>query len=277
MHRLNKVLPPLCFASLFLASSAFADAPPKKSDDVVQKLKHGEVNWSNGTITATGSGVANLKAGGPVAVARLGAERAATADAYRNLIETVKGIRVSGKKDAGDIFSSGTIKADVQGMVQGAQRVDTRYYDDGSVDVVIQMPLDDKLRSALSPKPAKKKVAVQTEGAAKYTGLVIDATGLGGVPSLAPKIVDKKGKVLYGKGAVDPASVAGGIAGYAAKLAEAKGHERAGDKPLVIKAVKLAKRGKTDFVISKEDAATLRDKNANFSFLKTGKVVIVLD
>src|SRR5690606_36389070 len=68
-------------AALVLGLGATAHA--ESDDAVVQKIGHGEVNWSAKTVTATGSGAANLK-DASVAVARLNAERAAKLDAYRN-------------------------------------------------------------------------------------------------------------------------------------------------------------------------------------------------
>src|SRR5688572_21131444 len=56
---------------------------------------HGKINWTDKTVTATGSGAPNLKASN-VAAARLGAERAAKLDAFRNILEAVKGAKVSG-------------------------------------------------------------------------------------------------------------------------------------------------------------------------------------
>ena len=47
-----------------------AQKDPAGDDGVVQKLAHGEINWSAKTVTATGSGAANLK-DGSVAKARL--------------------------------------------------------------------------------------------------------------------------------------------------------------------------------------------------------------
>ena len=68
--------------------AAIAEEPAK--DAVAQSVAHGSIDWTNKTITATGSGAPDLKAAN-VAVARLGAERAAKADALRNILEAVKG------------------------------------------------------------------------------------------------------------------------------------------------------------------------------------------
>ena len=40
---------------------------------------------------------------------RLNAERAAKLDALRNLLETIKGIQIDGRKNAGDLMSNGKI------------------------------------------------------------------------------------------------------------------------------------------------------------------------
>ena len=264
-----------CLA-LTVAASAAAKGEQGKNGDVVQKVDHGEINWSKNMITATGSAAANLK-DGPVPVARLNAERAATLDAYRRILETFKGIRIDGDRNVADLMSNGTIRSKVSGVIRGAQRVDTRYYSDGSVDVVMQMPLDEKLTSALNIKPKKAK-KVSTSGAKTFSGLVINAKGLSAEPSIAPQIVDEKGKAVYSAAVVsDDGLREGGIAMYESDVAQAKDETLVGKSPLVVKALRLKKGSKTDLVISNADADKLRDSSIDMSFLKQGKVVIVMD
>ena len=264
-------------AALVLGLSQTASAEDDAS--VVQKIGHGEVNWSTKTVTATGSGAANLK-DASVAVARLNAERAAKLDALRNILETVQGIQVTGKRSAGDLMSNGEIRSKIQGFAKSYKVVDTRYYSDGSVDIVVQMPIDDGLTSALfSGVPGSKKPRkLPTAGAAQFSGLVINAKALGVVPSMAPRIVDESGKEVYGAAVVSDAGLAqGGIAGYVKDVEAAKTSERVGGQPLVVKALRLADKTKTDIVISNADADRLRDPNTNLSFLSEGKVIIVVD
>ena len=66
-----------------------------------------------------------------------------------------------------------------------------------------------------------------------------------------------------------------GIASYAKTDDQAK--ERTGAKPMVMKALRLAEKSKTDIVIANGDADKLRDPNTNLSFLADGKVVILVD
>lgn len=264
---------------LSLALPAAAQKDPAGDDGVVQKLAHGEINWSAKTVTATGSGAANLK-DGSVARARLMAERAAKLDALRNIVETIQGIQVSGTRNAADVMSNGEIKSKIQGMAQGFKVVDTKYYSDGSVDVIVSMPIDENLTNALVEKPkpgaGQKPRKVNTGGPESYTGLVVNARGLGITPSMAPRILDEAGKEVYGAEIVsDKGLQQGGIASYA--RTDEKAAERGGTRALIVKALRVADKSKTDIVISNADADKLRDQNTNLSFLADGKVVILVD
>lgn len=268
-------------AALLFAGGASAEdkaADPADDGSVVQKVGHGEINWSKKTVTATGSAAANMK-DASLAVARLNAERAAKLDALRNIIETIQGIQVSGTKNAGDLMSNGEIRSRIQGIAQGFKVVDTKYYSDGSVDVIVSMPIDENLTTALVQTEKKKGEPrkLPTTGAASFTGLVVNARGLGVTPSMAPRILDEAGKEVYGAEVVSEKGLQqGGIASYAKGEDTTLTAERAGAKPMVVKALRVDK-SKTDIVISNADADKLRDPNSNLSFLADGKVVIVVD
>lgn len=262
---------PWAFGILLLAGGAQA-----AGDNVVQTVGHGKIDWTDKTITARGSGAPSKKAKSPAA-ARLGAERAAKLDAYRNILETIKGVKVNSQSKGGDIMSAADVKTQVEGILRGAQVIDTVYYSDLSVDVVLRMPMDGALTEALVPKPAKK-VQVPSTGNAKNTGLVINAKGLKLEPAIAPRVVDEKGKAVYGISFVtEKAVLEGGIVGYANDLAAAKQHDRVKDNPLVLRAVDTPKKNKSDVVISNADADKLRDSGSNLSYLANGKVLIVVD
>ncbi len=263
---------------MVLAANANAQKDPASADDgVVQKLAHGEINWSKKTVTATGSGAATMKDN--VAQSRLMAERAAKLDALRNILETIQGIQITGGRNAGDIMSNGEVKSRITGMAQGFKVVDTKYYSDGSVDVIVAMPIDENLTNALVEKPkasGKSPRKVNTEGPESFTGLVVNARGLGLTPSMSPRVVDESGKEVYGAEIVTEKGLQqGGIASYAKTDDQAK--ERTGAKPMVMKALRLAEKSKTDIVIANGDADKLRDPNTNLSFLADGKVVILVD
>jgi hypothetical protein len=130
---------------LFSGSSLMAQQPSA----VVERMGHGTINWTQGMVLAKGSG-APPKGVTNVAQARLMAERAAKADALRNLLETVKGVRV----DSETTVESFTTKSDrvltrVSGIVIGARVVETRYLSDGAVEVTVAVNLTGELLAVM--------------------------------------------------------------------------------------------------------------------------------
>jgi len=229
----------------------------------------GAVDWQKRVARCTGSGAANLKdAAGNVAVARIGAEKAAKLDALRNCLEVMKGVTVSGSQTVGTaIGADNAIKGSVEGAVRGFRTVATRYFSDGGVELDVEVPLD-AVGEVLLPK------AAAAPAASGPTSLVIDATGLKISPALAPRLVDESGKELYGPTTLgESARKSGGVAAYARSLDSAKREltSRLGDRPLVVKAVRA--QG-TDLVLASADTATFA---ARPTFLAEGRVVIIAD
>ena len=158
---------------LFLVS--FLPFSSLAADGVIQTVAHGQINWTKSEITATGSGAPNLNAAN-VAVARLGAERAAKMDAFRNILEAVKGARVTGRSSAESLMAqSPELRNQVQGIVKGFKVVDTKYYSDGGVDVIVTVPLTGVLFDAMVKGVGSQKVAGEPTAT---SGIVIQAKGL---------------------------------------------------------------------------------------------------
>lgn len=223
-------------------------------------------------MIATGSGAPNLKLEN-VAMVRLNAERAAKLDAHRNILETLKGLRVSSAVSGKDRLSNGQLRTRVEGLMRGCKTVDTRYYNDGGVDVVLKCPLQGELGAALLPKAKPKKVP--SSGAKKYSGLIIDATGLKVRPALGPTVVHESGEGIYGPGMVSPTFLnSQGVATYVRTMADAKRVDRVGASPLVIKASSLGASGSELRVSAAE---TKKLANQNLGFLAEARVVIVTD
>lgn len=258
-------------SSIFLLTFLSA-AVARAEEPIVEKLEHGEVNWSKKTIIATGSGAPNLKLPN-VAAVRLNAERAAKLDAYRNVLEALKGVRISSNQPAGAALENNEIRTQVQGIIQGCKVVDTRYYSDGGVDVVVRCPLDGGIATTLSTVKSVKPL--NTTGEAKYSGLIIDAVGLKAHPALSPKVLGDADKVIYSTEVVQPSALRQqGAASFVRSLEEAQQDPRVGKNPLVVKAVGLGAEA-SEVRISAEDAAKL--DNINLTFLAEARVVIVTD
>lgn len=262
----------LTILTLGLLGALPAAAARAEEEPVVEKLQHGEVNWTKKTVIATGSGAPDLKLPN-VAAVRLNAERAAQVNAYRNVLETLKGVKVSATVTGDQRLGDAEVRTQVQGIVQGCKTVDTRYYADGGVDVVVKCPLDGGLGAVLSK--VKEQKVVPDKGEKKYTSLIIDAVGTGLQPALSPRIVDEEGKELYAAEMVTPAALRqGGAAVYTRSVDAAKRESRAGSNPLILKAIGLG-GAPTDLIVSKTEAAKLA--NENLYFLAEGRVVFATD
>ncbi|MDP1824712.1 MAG: LPP20 family lipoprotein [Archangium sp.] len=232
------------------------------------------VNWAGQVVRATGQGAPDLKAQNP-AQARLGAERAALADALRNLLAQVKGVSVDGTRKVSDLMEKDEIRTRVEGLVRGYKIINKRYFSDSGVEVEIEVPLamftdvvDPDTTQMFAAPPAKPVEADKSN-----TGLVIDARGLKVVPSLMPRVLDEGGKPVYSIDFLSTdARKQSAVAAYVQNIDDAQKSQKAGEKPLVLKA---ARATGADLQLAPEDARKLAALNT--SFLAAGKVVIVLN
>ena len=256
--------------------------------EVVQVLDNGSINWSSGKVTAVGIGApppnpANM------AQARAMARRAAITVARRNLLELTQGVQVDSMTLAKDfIVKSDIIRTSVQGVVRNAQVVDTAYMSDGSVEVTMVMSLSGEFANVMLPPPpitseGQPLLPMPPPGTAElpdmvFTGVVLDARGLGARPAMAPKILDESGKEVYGSAMVNREfAIQQGMVGYAKDLSAAQANSRVTDKPLTIKVARVSGPAKCDLVISNSDASKILGAAENLSFLQKCRVIVVLD
>jgi hypothetical protein len=267
---------------VLVIGSASAQLVGSVKDVVEPTGSSGKVDWTTGVITAVGIGAPPAQ---PVnaAQARAMAERAAQVVAYRNLLEAIKGVRVDSTTTVENFMvSSDVIKTEVSGIIQGAMVMDKKYMSDGSVEVTVGMKLTGALADALLPKgPATPTgMVTPTPGTTGqiYTGLIVDARGLGVRPAMAPKILNEDGKEVYGSAWISrDYAVREGMVGYLKDPAAAQANPRVTDKPLMVKALKVAGDGRVDMVISNADAATLQSASQNLSMLEKCRVIILVD
>ncbi len=240
----------------------------------------GKVDWSTGVITAVGIGAPPASPAN-AAQARAMAERAAQVVAYRNLLEAVKGVQVDSTTNVENFMvTSDVIKTQVSGFIQGATIMDKKYMSDGSVEVTVGMRLSGALADALLPKgPATPSTFSGSAGSGQvYTGLIVDARGLGVRPAMAPKIMSEDGKEVYGSAWISrDYAVREGMVGYMKDPAQAQANPRVTDRPLVVKAVKVSGDARVDLVISNADAASLQSASQNLSFLQKCRVIVLVD
>lgn len=292
-HRILALALALAAAAAF-PSLAVAQAwtAPKPTDKV-----EGGINWTTQVITASAVGVAP-----PYAVSvehgRALAIQAGAVLARQELLAVARGMVIDSRTTVqAAMVANSVTEARVSGVIRGAQVVGTRDLGGGAVEVTVAIPATGEFADLLLPRPPQPvppggvvtpapapapvvptPAPRPTTVVAVFTGLVVDARGLGIKPAMAPKILSEGGQEVYGFSVVDRNWVIQqGMAGYAKDLPAAQAHSRVTDKPLTVKAVAAAGTNKTDVVISNTDAQLLLGAAQNLEFLGKARVMLVVD
>ena len=244
----------------------------------------GVVDWSSQIVQSTGIGSPNPNM--PPTAQRAGAIEVAKLTALRNLLSTVQGVSLSSETTVRDfMLESDVINTRVKGIVKGYTVVDTKYMSSGDIEVTIEVPLTGVLSDALLPSYTGQNVptaysttAPSAPQSGAYTGLLIDARGLGVRPAMAPKIVDENDEEVYGSRFVSREwAVKIGMVGYDKDVNKARANDRVTNNPMVVKAIKTSGPNKADVVISNASAQAIKDAAQNQNFLDKCKVMFIVD
>jgi len=98
------------------------------------------VDWAAGKIRATGIGLPPRNAAND-SVRRAMAERAALADAQRNMLRTIEQIRIDTGRNVKDAMRSKNIATKIEGFLKGYTVVSEREGEGGKIEVVLELPL----------------------------------------------------------------------------------------------------------------------------------------
>lgn len=285
-------------ALAIITSIGSAQAESTQANQAIEQVGSGEINWTGGWIRAKGIGRPSERAGPEEGRAQ--AERAAYVTAVRNLAEIVNGVRVDAEATVDRYLQKNeVVRTRVNGFIRGAQIEQTRALSDHSVEVSVKMPLwgPGSLVTAFLPeKGAADTMGLESKREEEYTGLVVDARGLGVKPACFPLILDKDGVPLYGPQTVERAAMeSNGMVEYQAlpakkdisflfggetyviKPVQAASATREGKSPLRLKGAGKAGSLQANVLVSQEDAAKLREDAGLARALRRGKVVIVTD
>ena len=267
----------------------------------VQQDVKGGVDWTKGAnsdVTAVGVGLPpeNMgQRGTPLA------RRAAIVDAQRNLAEMIKGVQIDSDTLMQDlVIKSDTVSAKVSALVNGYRIVDEGLNPDGSYFVKLSVPMFGMSNSVASiaipeiPKPANpeplpsvdvKKTEVPKEEVkqmktAAFTGVIVDASGMGLEATFSPVILDTNGRGIYGMKNIDPDfAISKGMVEYSVNKDQAMANSRAGASPLVVKAVAVKggknSANKVNVVVSTADGDRILLANESSGMLKNCAVVFV--
>lgn len=275
----------LALVAVAATASGQSWTAPRPSD----KIENG-VNWTTQFITATGIGIRPPSAVSP-AQARALAVTAATVLARAALLDVIRGVTIDKETAVVNHIAEEAVLQRVSGFIRGAAVVATKDMPDGSVEVTVALPATGEFADLFLPRPAAPPPVAAVPPAPSpspapagkpldtvYTGLVIDARGLGIKPAMAPKVVSEAGQEIYGFSVVDRNWVIQqGMAGYSKDLTAAQAHERVANRPLTIKAVAAAGANKTDVVVATADAQLLLGSGQHLAFLEKARVMLVVD
>lgn len=276
---LSFVLGALVLAPGWSTARAESACAAKTNSKTVEKVGNGEIDYGRCVIRVFGNGAPPSEVGkgaGAIARARLMAERAAQMDAFRNILEVAKGVRVQGESTADELaFQNPMVRSKVQGAIRNWRVVNTRYFSDASVQVEVEVPLK-AVTSHIAPKPGT--VAVNQSGKAPYTGLIVDARGTKLRPSAFVDLKDEKGSVLYSVAhvAAKVMQETGTNASFVKSMKDAQGAEGVKGAPLVVKAVRAGDKN-SGLVLSSKDAAHFGKSDINYTFLRDARVIVVID
>ncbi len=127
------------------------DSSDESEMDYVEEQADGSsMNWTNKVLRVTGNGF------GPERIKSLGrrkilAKRAARLDAFRNILEAVKGVQVTSTTSVKDMMlENDRINSDAQGMVKGMRVVNLSYTEDGGCEMTVEINVDQRGEFLLS-------------------------------------------------------------------------------------------------------------------------------
>ncbi len=224
---------------------------------------------------------------------------AAITDAQRHLLGIIKGIQIDADTLMNDlIIENDTVRTKISGLLRGAQIIEEKQLENDEYSVRMCVPLYGATGSLASvivpeimdrgtPEPfpevdptALTDAEMQSIRDANYTGVVINADGLGMYPTFSPVIYDTEGRAVYGvKNLEYDTVIEKGMVDYADDLNGAAADGRAGDNPLVIDAVDVSggqnSVNRVNAVVSVKDANKILLANESTDMLEDTSVVFV--
>ncbi len=253
------------------------------SKEVIELKEKGSINWSRGVVQAKGIGIPPAKMSKD-SNARTVALTDAKLNAFRVILEIIKGLRINGNTVVGDYaIQDPAIISKIENMVKNAKVVKKEYLTDGTVKIIMEMNLRGGFAQLVLPKDIKPLdsitlVTMNKTSSPVFTGLVVNAKGLGVRPVMVPRIMDENNQEVYGSAFVSREyAVQQGMSGYARNLKEILDNQRVSDHPLVVKGLKILEPGCSEIVISNADASRLRSTSESLYFMKKCRVIIVVD
>ena len=247
------------------------------------------IDWEKGIVRGTGLVLGPKNVNMKSNFYKTHARQAARLDALRNIAETIFGVDVIKdfeKDENGLERESITTKLNHESLIPVAKLAkqigEAKFYEeDGACELSMEVTLYGKASISEElfsnskhaklesfPKPINNALKIND----KYTGLIIDCTNLKLNPTLSPILKNDKDQLIYGYKNLPYDILINGLVAYSKGVNNVN---RAGQKPLIIKAVALDKNNRSNPIVSIADSDKILVANQNSHFLNKGAVVFI--
>jgi len=251
------------------------------------------INWEDGYLEAVGMATVDVSKMANTTQAELMAQEGARAMAYARLSETLSGVAVSAETLVQNCLATDqVVRTKTEAFIKGARIIEEKVdWVQGSPKAVCRLGLvlkgergvqnvfvDWTLRADQEKNMplfnVKQHKMIEQDDL--YSGLIIDARGMGIQPAIVPQVLTDQGQLFYGGKVVDQqVATQQGVVGYASDPSSPAVAQRVGNKPMVIKAKGSYGKNKAGVSISTADAIKVATTFGE-TLLKFGKILLLI-
>ncbi|WP_299979151.1 hypothetical protein [Desulfobacula sp.] len=271
-------------AAIFFYSFCMASQDQPKGYHCITQFENGTINWSTGKISAIGKASPEDNR----ETSHESVPGSARAGANRQLIDILKQIKINNILSVGEYASKNdVILAGMEKTARDAIILKQYYTSALSVEIMIetsmfgsflQLILPEEIRQISKISPDIPREDIKMTGENFYTGLIIDARGLGVEPVLNPLVVSEQGHNIYSSVFISREfAVQNGVCKYLCSMDQALKDKRIGNNPMVFKGLRKEGKPNTAIVISMSDYRLLEKATERHTFLKECRIIIVKD
>lgn len=241
------------------------------------------IDWVKGRLVISRTAMVSPGERGNIMEGQLKASKTAMEEAFGQFIRSMQYLRVDAYNTAQSILKQNYEKNESLYRYNERMKRYSLRYDDNTVNVTKIYPFFGKegfahllVRAGDDegnfPKYSGYKFTAQ------FSGLVIDARGLGRIPAFAPRVFDEAHNTVFCVDFMRSDSFERwGAVQYTSDPYYRGFQDRVGNNPFRVVAIRNDKLIETDIAISIEDAAILLQHEESRLSLEEGRVIVILD
>ncbi|MFT7520403.1 MAG: hypothetical protein ACI9MC_002548 [Kiritimatiellia bacterium] len=256
---------PVLLSVLMLCISLAAEPVGEPADVRVSLSSGASMNWTTMALEARSS-----KHGSGVAGRQQSSEQMARSALGPSLQTGIVEVMVSEGVHIADLQQDDALGGRLRNRVKLWAVSEARYYASGNVELLGELSVREYLKPwTLTVATRRPEMPVISE----YTGVLLDARGLGVSPAFSPRILDEQGGVLYDGTLWTDAALDAVPVVYVGDLAH-RAAARAGEHPMVFK---VSRASGCDLVLDAADAEVYRRHLSGSVVVGEGRLVVVID